>query len=375
MRLPQNCQVQGPRQDSLGFPVLWGQKPPALASGVSEAPQIQLHPKLGPSEHWQQMQWPPGPWTLQWERQPKMWWWQVVKDQNSNQKRMLWVAPTKMLQTLLPLRGHSQQNPFLWHAPPLWWNRKISEPLRDALSAKKSLLKLSLSVGPFPTPPTSELYLWWIFRGVLIGGSLDMQNACTLTTPNSGPRKRRSPADQARMLDGGASQQSREHTRWRRKRQRGAEGKKRQRRTEKKEPRASAADNLSFKVCSFATRSFLEPNTNKCEPINAKSNWRNGGPKIHMMQAVWNKLMYIQNSQKIEMKNNYDCIREKLKSKISMKLDHVYTVATFKYTGLFNIRTGLLDYLREGFPWPFKHTESNSFKPTGSNSLTHGNYL
>jgi len=24
-----------------------------------------------------------------------------------------WVAPTKMLQTLLPLRGHSQQNPFL----------------------------------------------------------------------------------------------------------------------------------------------------------------------------------------------------------------------------------------------------------------------
>ena len=99
-----------------------------------------------------------------------------------------------------------------------------------------------------------------------------MQNACALTTPNSGPRKRRSPADQARMLDGGASQQSREHTRWRRKKQRGAEGKKRQRQTEKKEPRASAADNLSFKVCSLAMRSFLEPNMNKCEPINAKSN-------------------------------------------------------------------------------------------------------
>ena len=36
-----------------------------------------------------------------------------------------------------------------------------------------------------------------------------------------------------------------------------------------------------------------------------------------------------------------------------------------KYTD--NIRTGILDYLREGFPWParpFKHTESNSFKHT-----------
>ena len=160
--------------------------------------------------------------------------------------------------------------PMTW--PPVWWNRRISEPVWDALSAKKSLLKPSLSVDPFPMPLTSELYLWWIFRGILIGGSLDMQNACALTTPNSGPRKRRSPADQARMLDGGASQQSREHTRWRRKKQRGAEGKKRQRQTEKKEPRASAADNLSFKVCSLAMRSFLEPNMNKCEPINAKSN-------------------------------------------------------------------------------------------------------
>jgi len=54
-----------------------------------------------------------------------------------------------------------------------------------------------------------------------------------------------------------------------------------------------------------------------------------------------------------------------------MKLDHVYTVATFKYTGLLNIRTGILDYLREGFPWPFKHTQSNSFKHTESNSFKH----
>ena len=35
--------------------------------------------------------------------------------------------------------------------------------------------------------------------------------------------------------------------------------------------------------------------------------------------------------------------------------------------GLWSILTGILDYLREGFPWPvrpFKHTESNSFKHT-----------
>ena len=40
----------------------------------------------------------------------------------------------------------------------------------------------------------------------------------------------------------------------------------------------------------------------------------------------------------------------------------LYTVTTFKYTGI-------LDYLREGFPWParpFKHTESNSFKHTAT---------
>ena len=37
--------------------------------------------------------------------------------------------------------------------------------------------------------------------------------------------------------------------------------------------------------------------------------------------------------------------------------------------GFLNIRTGILDYLREGFPWPaqpFKHTESNSFKHTAT---------
>ena len=45
---------------------------------------------------------------------------------------------------------------------------------------------------------------------------------------------------------------------------------------------------------------------------------------------------------------------------------YIYTVTTFKYTGL-NIRTGISDYLQEGFPWParpFKHTESNSFTHT-----------
>ena len=44
---------------------------------------------------------------------------------------------------------------------------------------------------------------------------------------------------------------------------------------------------------------------------------------------------------------------------------YIYTVTTFKYTDFLNIRTGILDYLWEGFPWParpFKHTESNSFK-------------
>ena len=34
---------------------------------------------------------------------------------------------------------------------------------------------------------------------------------------------------------------------------------------------------------------------------------------------------------------------------------------------ILNIQTGILDYLREGFPWParpYKHTESNSLKHT-----------
>ena len=37
--------------------------------------------------------------------------------------------------------------------------------------------------------------------------------------------------------------------------------------------------------------------------------------------------------------------------------------------GLLNVRTGILDYIRQGFPWParpFKHTESISFKHTVS---------
>ena len=36
---------------------------------------------------------------------------------------------------------------------------------------------------------------------------------------------------------------------------------------------------------------------------------------------------------------------------------------------ILNIRIGILDYLREGFPWPaqpFKHMESNSFKHTAT---------
>ena len=40
-----------------------------------------------------------------------------------------------------------------------------------------------------------------------------------------------------------------------------------------------------------------------------------------------------------------------------------------KICGLLSIRTGILDYLRELFPWPappFKHTESNSFKHTAT---------
>ena len=47
---------------------------------------------------------------------------------------------------------------------------------------------------------------------------------------------------------------------------------------------------------------------------------------------------------------------------------YIYTSGNYNNIyGLWNIRTGILDYLREGFPWParpFKRTESNSFKHT-----------
>ena len=70
-----------------------------------------------------------------------------------------------------------------------------------------------------------------------------------------------------------------------------------------------------------------------------------------------------------------------------MAIFHCYVSSpegTFKYYGLLNIavcarcftwsepsniRTGILDYLREGCPWParpFKHTESHSFKHTAT---------
>ena len=45
---------------------------------------------------------------------------------------------------------------------------------------------------------------------------------------------------------------------------------------------------------------------------------------------------------------------------------YLYTVTTFIYF-CSNIRTGILDYLREGFPWPtrpLKHTESKLFTHT-----------
>ena len=48
---------------------------------------------------------------------------------------------------------------------------------------------------------------------------------------------------------------------------------------------------------------------------------------------------------------------------------YIYTVTTFKYAACLNIRTCILDYLREGLPWPaqpFKHTASNSFKHTAT---------
>jgi hypothetical protein len=46
----------------------------------------------------------------------------------------------------------------------------------------------------------------------------------------------------------------------------------------------------------------------------------------------------------------------------------IIRLTTFIY-GFKNARVGILDYLREGFPWPtwpFKHTESNSFKHTAT---------
>ena len=49
---------------------------------------------------------------------------------------------------------------------------------------------------------------------------------------------------------------------------------------------------------------------------------------------------------------------------------YIYVYGNYiKIYGLLNIRTGILDYLREGFSWParaFKHTESNSFKHTAT---------
>ena len=49
-------------------------------------------------------------------------------------------------------------------------------------------------------------------------------------------------------------------------------------------------------------------------------------------------------------------------------IHHIYIYGNYIWIyGLWSILTGILDYLREGFPWPvrpFKHTESNSFKHT-----------
>ena len=49
-------------------------------------------------------------------------------------------------------------------------------------------------------------------------------------------------------------------------------------------------------------------------------------------------------------------------------LIYIYTYGNYiSIYGFQNIRTGIFDYLWEGFPWParpFKHTESNSFKHT-----------
>jgi hypothetical protein len=49
---------------------------------------------------------------------------------------------------------------------------------------------------------------------------------------------------------------------------------------------------------------------------------------------------------------------------------YIYTYGNYIWIcGLLNIRTGILDYFREGFSWPtlpFEHTESNSFKRYGN---------
>ena len=42
--------------------------------------------------------------------------------------------------------------------------------------------------------------------------------------------------------------------------------------------------------------------------------------------------------------------------------------------GFFNVRTGVLDYLREGFPWParpFKHTETHTFRFTDGTGVSY----
>ena len=53
-----------------------------------------------------------------------------------------------------------------------------------------------------------------------------------------------------------------------------------------------------------------------------------------------------------------------------MRLPGIYSYGNYiSIYGFLNIRTSILDYLGEGFPWPaqpFKHTESNSFKHTAT---------
>ena len=55
------------------------------------------------------------------------------------------------------------------------------------------------------------------------------------------------------------------------------------------------------------------------------------------------------------------------KTHVQYQCHHIYIYGNIQIYGLLNIQTGILDYLREGFPWParpFKHTESNPFKHT-----------